>query len=171
MWILVSYLIGSIPIAKFVAKRELNFYSTSEVIRELGWRKGIYVGIVDISKGILAVSLATYFGLPAWATLLSGLSAVAGQIFPAFNSFRGGGGLLTSYGALLVINSTLASVAFVIVVPFIVIRKPWVGIILAWVLLHTWAIMIGEYKFVNFGTGHVIMVAVAYLTRTYESRR
>ena len=166
LWWFLCYLIGSIPIAKFVTKRKLNFYSTSEVIRQTGWRKGLVVGFVDISKGFLAVSLAHYYGFSDMVALVAGLSAVAGQIFPVFNSFKGGGGILTSYGSLLFINILLANVAFAVVLPFVILGLGGWGIILAWLITSPF----GNNTYALFATGHALMIIVAGGIRLYESR-
>jgi len=157
LWWVICYLIGSIPIAKWVTKKKLNFYSTSEVIRQTGWRKGLIVGTVDISKGFFAVGLAHYYGFSDMVALVAGLSAVAGQIFPIFNGFKGGGGILTSYGSLLFINLFLANVAFAIVLPFVIYGLGGWGIMVAWFVTHPF----GTSSYVMFATGHAGMILLA----------
>jgi len=71
----------------------------------LGWRVGLPVMAVDVGKGALATALPTLAGAddPAWLPLACAVAAVVGHVFPLFARFRGGKGVATGAGALLVL--------------------------------------------------------------------
>jgi glycerol-3-phosphate acyltransferase PlsY len=113
-WIIlvIGYLLGSIPTGYIAGHmmhgqdiRQLGDSNTgaANVFRELGVRTGILVGLVDVIKGALAVLLAQTASLPESMVLLTGLTAVLGHNFPIFLGFRGGRGVSTSIGVLLVV--------------------------------------------------------------------
>ena len=68
----------------------------------------------DATKGALAVGAAVIFGLEPWAVLLVIAAVVAGHIWPAQLRFRGGKGLATAMGAVLVFDYRLVLVACVV---------------------------------------------------------
>ncbi|MFY0520629.1 glycerol-3-phosphate 1-O-acyltransferase PlsY [Lysinibacillus sp. UGB7] len=110
--ILCAYVIGSIPSGLWVGK---IFYKTdirehgsgnlgaTNTFRILGKKAGLVVTIMDVLKGTAAVLLVT---LPVFAevsihSLILGIVAVIGHMFPIFASFRGGKAVATSAGVLL----------------------------------------------------------------------
>jgi len=120
-----SYVIGAIPFALLIGKhwcgvdvRTLgsgNLGSTN-VYRNLGWKPGIAVQILDIVKGLVPVLLVAYFfdtQMPfenrtpfedeTVVRLIAGVSAVIGHIFSVFVGFRGGKGINTYLGMLIAI--------------------------------------------------------------------
>jgi glycerol-3-phosphate acyltransferase PlsY len=64
----------------------------------LGWPYALAVFSLDAGKGIVAVSLGSYLGTDA---LVAVLWVVLGHIFPVWLHFRGGKGLATALGAML----------------------------------------------------------------------
>lgn len=112
---LIGYLLGSIPFGVLVSKRfGVDIYSVgsgnpgaTNVLREIGKPAGYTVFVLDFMKGVLATC---WFVLPVFsvstdATLaLWGLpAAVLGHTFPLFTGFRGGKGVATAMGGLLVV--------------------------------------------------------------------
>jgi glycerol-3-phosphate acyltransferase PlsY len=109
--VVISYLLGAIPTA-YIASRLLKGkdirhmgdtnMGAANAYRQLGVGVGIAVGVIDVAKGSLAVLIASAAGLSQWMILLSGLVAVAGHNWPVFLGFRGGRGVSTAIGVLLV---------------------------------------------------------------------
>lgn len=120
---LLAYLLGSIPSAVWIGKifhgidvREHGSGNAgaTNTIRVLGWSTGIPVLIIDLAKGWIAAMLPVFLKLaPAESALLTnlqimtGLTAIAGHIFPVFAGFRGGKGVATVFGVLLAIHPLL----------------------------------------------------------------
>jgi glycerol-3-phosphate acyltransferase PlsY len=64
--------------------------------------------VVDCAKGMLAVGAARYAGLEPWSMLLVMLAVAIGHIWPAQLRFRGGKGIATSLGTLLIYDYRIA---------------------------------------------------------------
>lgn len=62
----------------------------------------------DVLKGALAVALAQWWGLETFAQLGVMLAVVLGHDFPPQLGFRGGNGLATASGALLILDPSVA---------------------------------------------------------------
>ncbi|MDD4876529.1 MAG: glycerol-3-phosphate acyltransferase [Dehalococcoidales bacterium] len=112
LWIIVllGYLLGSTPTA-YIAGRLLTGKDIRQIgdgnmgagntFRELGAKVGVMVGVVDASKGIIAILIAQAANIPQVAILFTGAAAVAGHNWPVFIGFRGGRGESTTIGVLL----------------------------------------------------------------------
>jgi len=66
--------------------------------------------LLDFSKGVLAVWLADYFRLKPEPMMMTMLAVAAGHIWPMQLWFRGGKGVATSLGAILVFDYVIALV-------------------------------------------------------------
>lgn len=108
--VLAGYLVGSIPFSWLVARtkgidlRNVGSGNTgaSNVWRAAGFRYFVVALLLDILKGWLPVFVAhSLVHLPAWGTVLVGLAAVIGHIFPVFMRFRGGKAVATTGGVIL----------------------------------------------------------------------
>lgn len=123
--IVAAYLLGSIPTALWIGK---GFYKVdvrehgsknlgaTNSFRVLGKKPGIIVTLVDIFKGTAAVLLPF---LPVFAdfsldTIVLGIAAIIGHMFPIFASFRGGKAVATSAGVFLGYAFPLFMILFVI---------------------------------------------------------
>lgn len=115
---LLGYLWGSLPFGYWMGKllqgkdydiREHGSHKigATNVQRTLGTGPAIIVLFLDISKGIGPALLATYiplFQVAGWGILLAALGALLGHCFPVFIGFKGGRGVMTGAGAILVIS-------------------------------------------------------------------
>jgi len=122
--IILSYLIGSIPTALIISKKyfgiDIRDYGSGNMgatntFRVLGKRYGTIVMICDILKGMAAVSL--FYFLPFYLNnelartnfmIGLGLASVIGHVFPIFAGFKGGKGVATLFGMLLVVQPIVA---------------------------------------------------------------
>ncbi len=111
-----SYLLGSIPWAyiftRFILGVDVRDVGSGNVgftnaARAVGWKKAIPVFICDMLKGCIPTFLGLWLLGPFWGCIC-GLAAVLGHIFPIFLNFKGGKGVLTSVGALLVLVPRVA---------------------------------------------------------------
>lgn len=104
---------GSIPfgwiIFRLTEKKDLRKVGSgnigaANVYRLKGKFFGILVLLLDASKGFFAVLIAGYLFKERYLLALSALFAVSGHIFSPFLSFKGGKGVATSLGSLLVLS-------------------------------------------------------------------
>ncbi len=109
--VLLAYLLGSVPVGLFVARRVSGVdirrqgsgnIGTANVARVAGWRAGVLVFAADVLKGALPVLAARWLGLPGPVAAVAGLAAVVGHDWSVFLRFRGGKGVATSLGAVAV---------------------------------------------------------------------
>ncbi len=110
--VLTAYLLGSFPTALIVSclKAGVDIRQVGDgnmgarnVAHVLGWGPGILVAVTDSSKGGLAVLLATASGLSEGWRIATAAAAVLGHDFPVWAGFRGGQGMATIVGSLLVL--------------------------------------------------------------------
>jgi glycerol-3-phosphate acyltransferase PlsY len=141
--IILSYLIGSIPTSIIISKaakgidiREHGSGNAggTNVMRVLGWKHGLLVILLDAMKGVLAVIVvarlhygsmpfenATPFDDFTLVQIIAGISAVIGHIWTVFAGFKGGKGIATALGMLLMIvtiDMLIAIGVFILVVTF-----------------------------------------------------
>ncbi len=129
--IIAAYIIGSIPSAVWIGQW---FYGkdvrtegsknagATNVFRVLGKKAGWTVLLLDIGKGALATSLGLVntgieglFSDASINLMLLGVSAVIGHALPVFAGFRGGKGVATLLGFVIVLHpegSLIAMITF-----------------------------------------------------------
>ena len=124
-----AYLIGAVPIGWLVARafgvsdirrHGSGTIGATNVLRTLGRLPAVVTLLGDVLKGYVAVALAARFtqGDPV-AVALATVAAVVGNCWSVFLGFRGGKGVATGLGALLLLVpwATLAALpVFVAVV-------------------------------------------------------
>lgn len=123
LWLGAAYLLGATPtsyvagrLARGIDLREhgsKNLGATN-VYRVLGWRWAIPVGLIDVLKGAVPVTLFGRWaaGAPGFPVFL-GLAAVLGHIFSPYVGFKGGKGVATAAGMFL----ALAPIAVLLALP------------------------------------------------------
>ena len=110
--IVIGYLIGSIPSAYIITKamtgkdiRQVGSGNVGAVntLREAGGKAGSAVFVADAFKGGVVV-IIFHWGISIADNfiLLAVLAAVIGHMWPVFLSFRGGRGMSTSLGGLVI---------------------------------------------------------------------
>ena len=123
--ILGAYLIGCSNMAFYIAKlkkadltgKGSGNLGASNAMILLGWKAGVLVGIHDIGKAYLAVTLAScLFPELTYAGAAAGVACVLGHIFPFYLKFKGGKGFASYLGMTLGLNWKLALVIAAVVV-------------------------------------------------------
>ncbi|MGA2670993.1 MAG: glycerol-3-phosphate acyltransferase [Dehalococcoidia bacterium] len=131
--IIIGYLLGSIPTAYIVARKRKGIdirnvgsrnMGAANVMREIGTREGIFVGLIDIAKGAGAILIVQTLNISELWVFGAGFAALVGHNFPVFAGFRGGKGSATVIGIFLVLAPLSMLVTLVIVaIPFFTTRK------------------------------------------------
>lgn len=131
-----SYLIGSINaaiiISRTVAHKDVRNYGSgnagmTNVMRVMGLKPGLCTFAVDCLKGALVCLLARFVVFPyvfshlgyealrpEYAVYYCGILCLLGHVYPVFFGFRGGKGVATLLGVLLVCQYETALIAFAI---------------------------------------------------------
>lgn len=126
--LITAYIIGSIPFGIVVGKgikhidiREYGSKNigTTNAIRVLGKKLGLFVFALDVFKGIVIILLVKLLGIYGVYNspiddIFYGVAAIIGHGFPIFLNFKGGKVVATSLGVILVISPTAALVCLVV---------------------------------------------------------
>lgn len=129
--IIVGYLMGSFSGAYFLGKIFQNIdireygsgnAGTTNVLRTMGKKMAILTFAIDILKGIAAIFVGRYiYGYNG--ELLASIAVVLGHNYPIFLGFKGGKGIATSFGVLMIINWKFALIIFGIFLLTVIVTK------------------------------------------------
>jgi glycerol-3-phosphate acyltransferase PlsY len=107
----LGYLVGSIPCGVIVGRIrsgvDIREYGSGKMgftnsLRTLGWGPSIAVLVGDLCKGIIPALIGRLvFDSALLATVGAG-AAVVGHVFPLFAGFRGGRGVATAFGGIII---------------------------------------------------------------------
>ncbi len=116
---IVAYAIGSINFAVIFSKKFAGFdvrergsknAGTTNVLRTVGVKVALLTLTCDILKGVVAVLAAILAKMmwtgfdPVTLKYIAGLMVIIGHTFPIFFDFKGGKGVATAIGVLLMLN-------------------------------------------------------------------
>ena len=89
--IFTSYLLGSLPTGFLIGKylknidlRTIGSGSTgaTNVLRNVGKWPALFVFMIDVGKGLVAVKIAQYYTDEGVIEVIAGISAISGHIWP-----------------------------------------------------------------------------------------
>ena len=110
---IAAYLLGSISTAVIVCRllslpdprlQGSKNPGATNVLR-IGGKKAAALTLVgDALKGVIPVALARFLGFDDLALAITALLAFLGHLYPVFFSFKGGKGVATAVGVILVIS-------------------------------------------------------------------
>ena len=125
---IIAYAIGSVNFSIIFSKKFAGFdvrekgsgnAGTTNMLRSVGKGLAALTLICDILKGVVAVLVAFWIGKiatnvkPEILVQLAGFFAVVGHTFPVYFGFKGGKGVATSLGILLLINWQIGLICLV----------------------------------------------------------
>ena len=135
---LVAYLLGSISFSVIISKKMAGFdvrekgsgnAGATNMLRSVGKKGAIFTLIGDCLKGVVAILFAIIVGKIAKNTdkallvQLAGIAVVLGHTFPIFFGFKGGKGVATSLGVLLISNWQIGLICLVFALVLMVLTK------------------------------------------------
>ena len=169
---IIAYLIGSINFSVILSKKMAGFdvrekgsgnAGTTNMLRSVGKKAAALTLICDILKGIVAILIAMFIG---WAfqvenksllVQIAGIAVVIGHTFPVFFGFKGGKGVATSLGILIMSNWQIGLICLVFGVLLIALtRMVSLGSCAAAVLFPVLTLFITENYIVTQGSGYLI---------------
>jgi acyl phosphate:glycerol-3-phosphate acyltransferase len=130
--IVAAYVVGSIPWSVVIARliggpdpRTVGSGRTggANVLRAYGPRVALVSGLLDASKGVVAVLIVLLLGLGPVVESLAGLAVIVGHSRSVFLDFKGGRGVSVGFGALLVISPPIAAIVAIVFAAIVVISR------------------------------------------------
>jgi glycerol-3-phosphate acyltransferase PlsY len=133
----IGYLVGMIPTGAIVGRSHgvdltkvgSKRIGMTNVLRTLGVRWAVVVLIGDILKGTVAVLIVGWlfagrpWGDVSWAQVIAAAFAVLGHTFSPLLGFKGGRGIVTGGGGLLILSPEAFGIAFVFGVVTVVLTR------------------------------------------------
>ena len=125
---IVAYLIGSISFSVIISKKMAGFdvrekgsgnAGATNRLRSVGKKAAILTLLGDALKGVVAILFAIIVGAIAKSAdksllvQIAGILVVVGHTFPVFFGFKGGKGVATSLGVLLMTNWKIGLICLV----------------------------------------------------------
>lgn len=131
---IISYLIGSIPTAYILMKKIKNIDITkvgsgnpgaTNVFRTGSRVLGIITFLIDFTKGVIPTMITKIYlsSFNSYLLPIVMLSVVVGHATSIFLRFRGGKGVATGSGALLVVSPESFLICFIVFVVFLLISR------------------------------------------------
>ena len=134
----IAYLIGSINFSVLISKKMAGFdvrekgsgnAGTTNMLRSVGKKAAAITLICDILKGVISIVIAIIVGNIAknldreLLLQIAGIAVVLGHTFPIFFGFKGGKGVATSLGVLLMSNWQIGLICLVFAVVLMALTR------------------------------------------------
>lgn len=125
---IIAYVIGSINFSVIISKKMAGFdvrekgsgnAGTTNMLRSVGKKAAAITLLCDILKGVVAILIALLVGNivknvdRAVLVQIAGILVVVGHTFPIFFEFKGGKGVATSLGVIMMINWQIGLICLV----------------------------------------------------------
>ncbi len=179
-----AYLLGSIPAAYLVSRwargidiRQVGTgnVGSSNVLQSTSskWLALSVLGF-DGVKGALAVWIAQQAGFSAAMQMAVGLAAIAGHNWPLFLNFRGGKGIITSLGVIMMMSPWLGIIVAVMAYALAPIKQLALGVFIALLSLpvFSWFLAgpLGIEERLPVTVGLAALTAIAFIRRLAARR-
>lgn len=135
---IVAYLLGSISFSVIISKKLAGFdvrekgsgnAGATNVLRSVGKKGAILTLLGDALKGVVAILFAILVGAiakdadKALLLQIAGILVVIGHTFPIFFEFKGGKGVATALGVLLMTNWKIGLICLVFALVLMILTK------------------------------------------------
>ena len=125
---LIAYAIGSISFSIIISKKMAGFdvrekgsgnVGSTNVLRSVGKKAAALTLLGDVLKGVVSIGIAIILGniIPNMnkelLVQIAGVAVVLGHTFPVFFGFKGGKGVATSLGVILMSNWQIGLICLV----------------------------------------------------------
>ena len=183
---IIAYLIGSVNFSVILSKKMAGFdvrekgsgnAGTTNMLRSVGKKAAALTLVCDVLKGVIAILIAMFIG---WAfkienqsllVQIAGIAVVIGHTFPIFFGFKGGKGVATSLGILIMSNWQIGLICLVFGVLLIALtRMVSLGSCSAAVLFPVLTLFITDNYIVSQGSGYLIYSIILAVIVLYNHR-
>ena len=135
---IIAYLIGSINFSVILSKKMAGFdvrqkgsgnAGTTNMLRSVGKKAAAITLICDILKGVVSIGIAILVGYlfnaqnKSILVQIAAIAVVIGHTFPIFFGFKGGKGVATSLGVLIMTNWQIGLICLVFALVLMVLTK------------------------------------------------
>lgn len=179
---IIAYLIGSINFSILISKKKAGFdirekgsgnAGTTNMLRSVGKGAALVTLILDILKGVLTVFVAIFYNFllykifnlslnSAFLVQIAGIFVILGHTFPIYFGFKGGKGVATTLGILLVTNWHVGLICLVFALVLIAVTKMVsVGALGAAILFPVLVIFSDQISFIKPGSYIIYSIVIA----------
>ena len=136
---IVAYLLGSISFSVIISKKMAGFdvrkkgsgnAGSTNVLRTVGKKAGALTLLGDCLKGVVAVLVAYVVAIimkdsinGALLIQIAGVAVILGHTFPIFFGFKGGKGVATALGIILITNWNIGLICLVFALVLMALTK------------------------------------------------
>ncbi len=183
---IIAYIIGSINFSVIISKKIAGFdvrqkgsgnAGTTNMLRSVGKGAAAITLLCDILKGVVSILIAIALGNifqsedKALLVQIAGVAVVLGHTFPIFFQFKGGKGVATSLGILLMSNWQIGLICLVFALLLIMLtRMVSLGSCAAAVLYPVLTLFISEHYIVSEGSGYLIYSIILAIIVLFNHR-
>lgn len=162
---IIAYAIGSINFSIIISRKFAGFdvrekgsgnAGTTNVLRAVGLKAALITLLCDILKGVVSILVALIIGKivkdtdRALLIQIAGIAVIIGHTFPIFFEFKGGKGVATSLGVLIMTNWQIGLICLMFAVVIIIVsRMVSMGSVGAAILFPILTIFIKEHFIVE----------------------
>ena len=183
---IIAYLIGSINFSVIFSKKFAGFdvrekgsgnAGSTNMLRSVGKGAAVLTLLCDILKGVVAILIAIGIGNlvkdadKGLLVQIAGVAVVLGHTFPIFFGFKGGKGVATSLGILLMTNWQIGLICLVFALVLMVLTQMVsLGSCAAAVLFPVLTLFIKEHYIVAEGGNYFIYSVILAVIVLYNHR-
>ena len=183
---ILAYLVGSINFSIIISKKMAGFdvrekgsgnAGTTNMLRSVGKRAAALTLLCDILKGVVAIGIAILAGNiiknmnKALLVQTAAIAVVLGHTFPIFFQFKGGKGVATSLGVLLLVNWKIGLICLVFALALIFLtRMVSLGSVGAAILYPVLVLFIHTNYTVSEGSGYLIFSIILAVIVAFNHR-
>lgn len=135
---LIAYAIGSVNFSVILSKKMAGFdvrekgsgnAGTTNMLRSVGKKAAAITLVCDILKGIVAIVIAILIGKMfnnqeiGLLVQIAAIAVVLGHTFPVFFGFKGGKGVATCLGILLIVNWQIGLICLVFALVLMILTQ------------------------------------------------
>lgn len=183
---IIAYLIGSINFSVIFSKKMAGFdirekgsgnAGSTNMLRSVGKKAAAMTLICDILKGVVAILIAMFV---AWAfkvenasllVQIAGIAVVLGHTFPIFFGFKGGKGVATSLGILIMSNWQIGLICLVFALVLMALtRMVSLGSCAAAVLFPVLTLFIKDHYIVSQGSSYFVYSVILAVIVLFNHR-
>jgi len=161
-----SYLLGKIFKGIDIREQGTSNAGAANAVIVMGWKLGAATFLIDALKAAVAMWIVQYINNGNTdLSVLAGVMAMFGHIYPVFLKLKGGKGIASILGIMLGLNSFIAVVLYITIVLGAVITNYLVlGELLILILFPVAVYLLGYSTFV------IVLIIFACLLSAYKLR-